>query len=115
MRFWLVIVLAAACDPHIRVRHRVVCRTPEQRTAAQASFSACTSAGQPRSLHVDDDTVDMAEWVRSCGEQAREIACDESAFAECFLNCAIIGGESIVNCRSPKLPKWAEKACEGSR
>lgn len=70
MRYLLLLILA--CEPF--VTEETVCDEAGTASAMQL-FMACTDSGLPRSVSVDDDTVDLAEWVAACGEQARTIAC----------------------------------------
>ena len=106
------LLLALASCEAVSVRSDVLCEAEAERERARESFAACVGQGQPRTLHLDDDTVDLAEWVRSCGAQAREISCREvrTAFRR---STGSYRASATARCDRKPLPAWATDPCGG--
>lgn len=98
-----------ACEPTATVHMEVECDAADAARAAEL-LAACTGAGQPRSLSVNDDTVDMAEWVDACGRQARATACPAVKVAR--LRDGSLNDIGYTRCDAKPLPAWAAKVCQ---
>lgn len=103
------LLLLLACEPTTIVHMEVQCDEAGATRAAEL-MAACTGSGQPRSLSVDDDTVDLAEWVDACGRQARATACPAVKVAR--LRGAGVKDIGYTRCDAKPLPAWAAKVCQ---
>lgn len=108
-RWYIVLLLAAACGDTVSVESHRDCRTPDERAQAERLLLACVGPGQPRSISVDDDTVDLAGWITACGDQVREIACQRVLYAVRRGSTGRTFG--TVACDAEPLPSWAKEAC----
>ena len=107
----LLLLVLASCDS-VNVVSEATCDSDADLERARATFAICVGQGPPRRLSVYDDTVDLAEWIRVCGEQARVISCRTVRTAK-RKRCAGCGPSATARCDRKPLPAWAADACEG--